>query len=305
MVCYEQKKKTIFFIREKCIDTCNNKYGVDWFCLSDNFSKYCGCESKPNKMFYDRVLEKGVCSNNIFKEFSINSYRYDYRINNMLIEINPWETHNVEWSPYGKPLEDDYHLKKALTAFSNNYSYLTVWDWTNLDSVCSFISDCCRFCHADVNNVHIELYNSVSLNELNMVNMHGFCHKNCHIYVAAVNNAFDVLCIIGMSDLGNGKYWLECFDTICLNYHQISKLLIDYFIGKVHATSVQTIVPLDFVPFNFYTTCGFNVDYVIDGDCLWFDHKNKKVVDEQCSHNCDSVKIITSGYVYLSKKLNN
>lgn len=116
---------------ETCKNTCLEKYGVECYLLtSDARSSQKTKDSKPNLMFKN-LLE----SNDIFiddnenREFKLNNRAYDFKINNILIEINPFVTHNSTWSPFGNPLDKNYHYEKSKLARDNNYRCIHIWDW--------------------------------------------------------------------------------------------------------------------------------------------------------------------------------
>ena len=81
---------------------------------------------------------------NIEKEFWVDMYRYDIKIWNILIEINPFPYHNSTWCPkikWAKKKEKDYHNKKAECAINNWYIIIMVWDWINYNDVIKIIKN--------------------------------------------------------------------------------------------------------------------------------------------------------------------
>lgn len=63
------------------------------------------------------------------REFHINGYSYDFKIENILVEINPTITHNSLVNVFGgKPLSQDYHKSKTLAAQKAGYRCVHVWD---------------------------------------------------------------------------------------------------------------------------------------------------------------------------------
>ena len=80
-----------------------------------------GVNSKPNQEFAN-FLE----SNNI-------KYEREFIINNILIEINPSFTHNINIPLRGKYLNKKYHFNKSTNAIQEGYNILIVWDWSKLD----------------------------------------------------------------------------------------------------------------------------------------------------------------------------
>lgn len=93
-----------------------------------------GKDSIPNKKF-KQLLE---LNNLTFEqEFPIKSKRYDFKVNNILIEINPTITHNSTWCPFGNSngLLKSYHYEKTLLAEQNGYRCVSIFDWDNVEKV--------------------------------------------------------------------------------------------------------------------------------------------------------------------------
>ena len=66
----------------------------------------------------------------------MNKYRYDFKIEDTLIEINPYITHNSTFGIFGNEgLAKDYHAKKTATAEQNGYSCIHVFDWDDPELV--------------------------------------------------------------------------------------------------------------------------------------------------------------------------
>lgn len=118
--------------------TCMEKYGVESPTLLPQCIFSCGNSSlsKPNLMFAS-ILDK--YNLNYEREFSLKSFSYDFLLTdyNTLIEINPSETHNSTWSPFGeKSVKNrDYHLKKSLNAWKYNYKCVHIWDWDDKEAI--------------------------------------------------------------------------------------------------------------------------------------------------------------------------
>lgn len=59
---------------------------------------------------------------------------YDIKIWNILIEINPYSTHNTVWMPRFangcSPHSNEYHYEKCNNAINNWYKYINIRDWT-------------------------------------------------------------------------------------------------------------------------------------------------------------------------------
>lgn len=126
-------------IREKCISTCKSVYGVDWFCQTQECKLKHGSSSKPNENFSNCLSSVGFESGEIIREFSLDKYVFDFLIGNTLIEVNPWATHNSDWSPFGNPVSEEYHSEKSMCALNRGYNFISVWDWTDAQIVAEIL----------------------------------------------------------------------------------------------------------------------------------------------------------------------
>lgn len=123
--------------REKAAVTTFNNYGVDFYCMTADFRKGKGIDSIPNNNF-SSLLEK----NNIeyIKEFPIHRKQYDFKVGNILIEINPSVTHNSTFGVYNDPPKDKYyHYNKSKLAEENNFRCIQVWEWDDINKIISLL----------------------------------------------------------------------------------------------------------------------------------------------------------------------
>ena len=70
---------------------------------------------------------------NYILNYSLGTFQYDFKIDNILIEINPYSTHS------SKQIEKDYHLRKSKVAKENGYHCIHVWDWDNIDAIINLL----------------------------------------------------------------------------------------------------------------------------------------------------------------------
>ncbi len=113
--------------------------------------------SKPNNNFYNLLLENNFT--NIETEFILGKYIYDFKLNNILIEINPFATHNSNWGyRNGKPKDKYYHYNKVKYAKNNGYECICVWDWSNINYILKNLNN-----HITIqNNIKIHYYNIIT-----------------------------------------------------------------------------------------------------------------------------------------------
>lgn len=109
----------------KQIKTNLERYGVTYNIQLPQSNKG-SRDSKPNHQFM-KLLE----DNNIKykREFVLGKYSYDFKVDNILIEINPSATHNTLWGPYGdhKGIDKNYHKNKS--EFAKDFRVIHIFDW--------------------------------------------------------------------------------------------------------------------------------------------------------------------------------
>ena len=128
-------------IRAKVEETMLNTYGViNPFLLPHEKFSYKKKHSGPNEYFY-KLARKYFSEDLIEREFVVANRQFDFKINNWLIEINPWITHNVNWSIFdtNKGIDQDYHKNKSKLAFDNGFICIHIFDWVLPESVLQFI----------------------------------------------------------------------------------------------------------------------------------------------------------------------
>ena len=125
--------------KKKVNETCLDRYGVKWNCMREEAHNSRNSNSKPNE-----YIKKILIANNINfeREIVIGNYVYDFKIRNILLEINPYSTHNINWNPYGgKIIDKDYHLLKTQSATSLGYRVINICDWDDINKIISSICE--------------------------------------------------------------------------------------------------------------------------------------------------------------------
>ena len=130
----EKQEETL----QKVKETCQEKYGVDYPCLTEKC-----INANPNIISNINIKFAELLSDNNIDfefEFSLGPYSYDFAIEgtNYLIEINPTVSHYTISKNLYEPFdakESDFHYKKTLYAKNNGYICLCIWDWDNWDDI--------------------------------------------------------------------------------------------------------------------------------------------------------------------------
>ena len=115
-------------VQYKTRQTCLEKYGVPYSCMTDRCRKYSGNNSHINEAF-SHLFE--VFFKDVRREFRLENYSYDFKINRYLIEIDPSITHNSTISVFKNTLPKDkyYHQNKSKVAQKYGYRCVHIFDW--------------------------------------------------------------------------------------------------------------------------------------------------------------------------------
>lgn len=122
---------------EKTRQTCLEKYGVEYPCMRPEARNFTN-DSKPNKEFAE-LLDKNKIEYE--REFAIGHKSYDFKIGDILVEIDPFATHNSTWGLYKNPVKNDYHINKTKLAIENGYRCIHVWDWDDKNKIIELLKD--------------------------------------------------------------------------------------------------------------------------------------------------------------------
>ena len=131
-------------VREKGYETTLKEYGVKYFCQHENcYKNNFNRISRVNKKFQEFLSKNGVESE---LEFIVENSGYDLKVNDVLLEIDPWFTHNSTVGPgFGdkktKPKPIEYHLNKTRLAHDNGFTCIHIFDWDDYDKVATLLQD--------------------------------------------------------------------------------------------------------------------------------------------------------------------
>lgn len=118
--------------KDKSKQTNLKKYGVEWTCQRPE-ARLKGNDSEPNRIFAELLKEYKIKYD---REFNLKKYSYDFKVGDMLIEIDPSITHNSTFGIYKrKPLEKTYHKDKSQFATENGYHCIHIWDWDDTEKI--------------------------------------------------------------------------------------------------------------------------------------------------------------------------
>lgn len=120
-------------IVEKREQTCLDRYGVKCYLISQECKSEFRNNSRPNREFAKMLESRGI---KFEREFPIQNRSFDFKIGNILLDINPYGTHNSTWGLFGKSGKDPkYHQEKSLLASEAGYRCMHIWDWDDREKV--------------------------------------------------------------------------------------------------------------------------------------------------------------------------
>lgn len=134
---YYSNPDKIAHAKEVRIQTNLERYGVD---NSYKLATYTS-SSQPNSNFYNLLQTFGF---KVEGEIYLSSflegkkgYRFDFQIDNILLELNPWPFHNTSWNPIpeSNPISKSYHFNKTKCAREHGYRCIHIWDWDDQEKI--------------------------------------------------------------------------------------------------------------------------------------------------------------------------
>lgn len=113
-------------IKAKTSQTCQDRFGVPWACMRKE-ARCAGNNSGPNRQFKEWLSSKNISWDD---EFVLDSFSYDIKCGDVLIEIDPTATHNNYIGIHNTPpVAADYHLTKTNVAKKYSYQCIHLFDW--------------------------------------------------------------------------------------------------------------------------------------------------------------------------------
>lgn len=127
---------------EKIAKTNLKRYGVKCIYQLEKFRIRSGAISKINCRFAELLRSNCI---NFIQEFNIQNKSFDFKIGNILLEINPTYTHNSTIGAWfgtnqDKPMSKLYHLEKSKLAQENGFRCIHVWDWDDWGKIINLLT---------------------------------------------------------------------------------------------------------------------------------------------------------------------
>lgn len=256
-------------LTHKVNETCRAKHGVDWPCMYPEV-KIMSNDSKPNREFAELLSKNNILYE---REFGIGRKAFDFKVGNILIEINPSSTHNSTWGLYGcPPTEKNYHQLKTHLAEDNGYRCIHIWDWDCLEKVVELLKSrqtiYARNCDIRILSVKEE---SIFLNK---VHLQGYTKSSfsCGLFY---NNELVSVMTFGTPRYNKKFEWELLRYASSYNVVGGAEKLFSYFCSSVSPNSIISYCDRSKFTGAVYTKLGFNLVSTNIGK-HWYNMSTKK-----------------------------
>lgn len=254
-------------IVEKTRQTNLNKYGFEFYCQSPS-CRLKGNNSKPNLEFNNLLLENNI---KFTREFPISNKSFDFKIDNILIEINPTATHNSIIGIRGNsPLPINYHKLKSQLARDNGYRCIHIWDWDDKDKIINSLMDkkviYARKCVIkEISKYEIDEF-------LNLYHFQNTCKNQAIRLGLFYNNALIQVMSFGKPRY-NKKYEFELLRLCTKAEYKViggAEKLFKHFIDNYNPESIISYCDLSKFNGDVYYKLGFSLKSEGTPTCHWY-----------------------------------
>ncbi len=260
--------------KEKISSTNFERYGVEWTCQRKEAKTYGSNNSKPNLDFEQRLQENNI---QYEREFPVDGKSYDFKVGNILIEINPTATHNIEWTPFGEDhkawITKNYHLIKTDLAIKNGYRCIHVWDWDNINGILELLKKrqtiYARKC------ITKEISVQESTNFISQHHIQGCARDKIRIGLFFENKLVSVMTFAKPRYNINYEYELIRYCSIC-DVVGGAKKIFSYFVKKYSPQSIVSYCDRSKFSGATYEKLDFSALRVSPPTLHWFNLKTKQ-----------------------------
>ena len=263
-------------VKKKVSETCKERYGYTWACMRPEARMGYSNDSVPNKEFAS-LLD----TNNIQyeREFPIGKYSYDFKVGNILIEINPFATHNSIWDPFGgNGITETYHQKKSQNAEKQGYQVIHIFDWDDTNKVINLLKTqekvYARKCKVS----------NVTQDEMvefeNKYHLQGYCRGQGVCIGLYYNEELVSLMTFGKPRYNKNYQWELLRYCSSKNVVGGAKKLFKHFIKEQNPESIISYCDRSKFQGKVYTKIGFKLKSDGSPSCHWYSPKDNNHITD-------------------------
>ena len=120
-------------------ETFLERYGVENYWAMPDAKLSNGSKDSKANIHFCELLTKAALP--FEREFSLGGKRFDFKVHNTLIEINPTATHNSTWGIFEKDgLDKNYHKTKTSIAKNENFNCIHIFDWDDPEKILTMLN---------------------------------------------------------------------------------------------------------------------------------------------------------------------
>lgn len=291
-------------VEPKVRTTFVEKYGVPYYCMTADCKSKTRNNSKINKEF-SKLLDLHNISYN--REFSVETRSYDFKINNILVEIDPSITHNSSLSPFGdrEGLSPSYHKDKSELAEKHGFRCIHVWDWDDWDKIINLLVNKPRLYARTltVKNVPINEAKQFVLNN----HLQGWCKGNTVLLgLYTIKNELVELMTFGKPRYNAKAQW-ELLRLCSSNYRIVggAEKLFKHFIATYEPHSIISYCDRSKFTGDVYGRLGFKQVSKASPSAHWVSLKNGKHITDMLLRQRGFDQLFGKEYGYYGKGTSN
>lgn len=236
-----------------------------------------GCSSIIEEEF-KKLLNKNNIKYDVqhfYLNYNGKRYFYDFKIGNILIELNPYATHNSTWNPYNLPVEQDYHYNKTKAATDNGYRCINIWDWDNIDILLKLLIRKEKIYARQCNIQEVDI--SMAKDFLNTYHFQGYAKDSIRIGLFYNNKLVSIMTF--NKPRYNSKFKYELI-RYCSSVNIIGGIekLFKYFTSN-YTGSIISYCDLSKFNGNVYNKLGFKLTNISIGKHWYNPILNKHITD--------------------------
>lgn len=279
----------------KRVKTLKLKYGVNnSFALATYTSN-----SNPNKLFEQKLINNNI---DYEKEFIIKGnnkfYRYDFKIDNILIEINPWPFHNTTFNPIpnSQPIDKNYHYNKTLLGQQAGYRVINIFDWDDQDKIISLLSSKtnvgARKC--ELKEVPIDVCDLF----LNQNHLQNTCRKQLVRLGLYYQGELIQVMTFGKPRYNKNYEWELLRLCTKANYNIIggAEKLFNYFLNTYKPDSIISYCDISKFTGSVYSKLGFKLKATSKHSRHWYNIKTKQHITDNFLRQKGFDKLFNANY---------
>lgn len=256
--------------------------------------------SKPNDAFAKLLEENNI---EYKREFVLETKSYDFKVGNILIEIDPTPTHNTYFIPYGdyKGIDEKYHFNKSKLAYENGYRCIHIWDWDDKQKVINLLKPRITIFARKCEIKEVPLYEAKQF--LNENHLQGYAKDNTRL------GLFFEGTLVSIMTFGkpryNKKYDFELI-RYCSKYNVLGgeKKLFSHFLKLYNPNSIISYCDKSKFEGKIYNKLGFTSKNI--SLCKhWFNIKTKKHITDSLLRQRGFDQLLGKEYGCYGKGTNN